>query len=310
MAVKKKITTKSTTTEPKKTRTKSGDGCEYIVIDRRKLKNAPYNPRTIDPLAAKRLAENIKRTGGLVQPPVWNQQTGNIVGGHQRVAQLDILKGTDDYQLTVAMVNWPLTKEIEQNVALNNQNIEGRYDLEKLDELLSRDDVTIDHTGFDMTALELMHIEEGLPLPQWMLPEEEQESQEAFDEFVEEMEELGEEGTAQLKKEQEKIDEIKKRKKDFKEGQKFMNHNRTHITVAFPTNGSRARFMELFGVDPTAEFIDGMELADCFEWKDELEAVILSETPERMRSKFSNDDEDDEPKEGEFFLLRRGRRTP
>jgi hypothetical protein len=29
----------------------------------------------------------------MVMPPVWNKRTGNLVGGHQRMASLDALAG-------------------------------------------------------------------------------------------------------------------------------------------------------------------------------------------------------------------------
>lgn len=51
------------------------------------LSPAPYNPRTISEAALKGLRGSVERFG-MVEPVVWNKQTGNIVGGHQRVKVL------------------------------------------------------------------------------------------------------------------------------------------------------------------------------------------------------------------------------
>jgi hypothetical protein len=102
-------------------------------VHRRQLKNAPYNPRTIDEVGKAKLRKSLEEFG-LVQPPVWNETTGNLVGGHQRVADIDAVEGTDDYQLTVAVVNMDATREKALNVILNSPEVGGRFD----DNLLKR----------------------------------------------------------------------------------------------------------------------------------------------------------------------------
>ena len=52
-----------------------------------KLVPAKYNPRTITDEARARLEASIEKFG-LVQPIVWNRRSGNVVGGHQRLAVL------------------------------------------------------------------------------------------------------------------------------------------------------------------------------------------------------------------------------
>ena len=171
----------------------SADGATYQLIHRSKLKNAPYNPRVIDPVSFRRLKESIERTKGLVEPPVWNKRTGNLVGGHQRLEVLDILKKTMDYTLVVAVVDLTEPQEIELNIALNNPNLSGQYDLNLLDDLLGRTDVEIGHTGFDITTLELLHMDAHIDLPSWMLPEEEVESQTDIEELAEAVEDAAQE---------------------------------------------------------------------------------------------------------------------
>jgi len=66
---------------------------------------------------------------------IWNVRTGNIVGGHQRVHQLDELYGTSDYELTVAQVELDDKQERQANVLLNNYEAQGAFDIDKLSEL-------------------------------------------------------------------------------------------------------------------------------------------------------------------------------
>jgi hypothetical protein len=124
-------------------------------IHRRELKDAPYNPRRIDSYAREKLQKNL-RTVGLLEPPIWNQRTGHIVGGHQRIAALDALEGGDDYYLDVAVTNLDEKTEREQNVALNNSAIQGQWDIPLLAELMKGDGFDISKAGFDAMDLQVM----------------------------------------------------------------------------------------------------------------------------------------------------------
>lgn len=111
------------------------------------LRGAEYNPRTIGDAEKRKLRDAIKRHG-MVQPIVWNRQTGNVVGGHQRLSILDTLAGTSDYRLTVAVVDVPLKREKEINLLLNNAAAMGDWDLGLLGDVL-RDVDDLIGTGFD-----------------------------------------------------------------------------------------------------------------------------------------------------------------
>jgi len=263
----------------------TGDGATFQVINRRLLKNASYNPRIIDPVSQKRLRKSIEHTKGLVQPPIWNKRTGNIVGGHQRIDQLDQIKQTDNYTLTVAVVDWSEEREIEVNIALNNPSLAGQYDLGLLDELLDRPGVDLAAAGFDITTLEMMHIDMGMDLPDFMVPEEERASQTEVDELVEELEELAEEGESDQEdlEEEERIAEMKKRKQEFAKSQEFLRYQNGAVKVMFPTRGTVNLFLEKLSKEEGAEFIDGMELVKLLEWEDEFLDMIESEKPEKLK---------------------------
>jgi hypothetical protein len=87
------------------------------------LKPADYNPRKITETAMSGLGESLKRFG-MLSHIVWNQRTGNIVGGHQRIRHLigDGIEETD-----VVVVDLGEQEEVALNIALNNPMIRGDF---------------------------------------------------------------------------------------------------------------------------------------------------------------------------------------
>lgn len=130
------------------------DRYEVVEVHRSQLKNAPYNPRTLDDKARDKLKRGIKKLGNLA-PPTWNRRTGNMVGGHQRLRIFDLLHGTEDYRLMVAAVDLTDAEEREANLLLNNPEAMGDWDLEKLGGMFKDKAVKIDvdGTGFDVADL-------------------------------------------------------------------------------------------------------------------------------------------------------------
>ncbi|HHX0204634.1 TPA: site-specific DNA-methyltransferase [Enterococcus faecalis] len=112
------------------------------------LKAADYNPR-VDLKPGMQEYEKLKQSileFGFVDPPIYNIQTGNLVGGHQRVAVAKELGLFNEIEVSV--VDLSLDKEKALNVALNK--ISGRWDEEKLSILLNElDDEAVNLTGFD-----------------------------------------------------------------------------------------------------------------------------------------------------------------
>jgi hypothetical protein len=121
---------------------------ERVAVD--KLNPAPYNPRTMTDKARQGLSNSID-SFGLLQPIIWNKQTGNVVGGHQRLSDL-IGKGATETDVIV--VDFSLAKEKACNVALNHSGISGQYDDDKLKELLTEID-TEDFENLNFEEFEL-----------------------------------------------------------------------------------------------------------------------------------------------------------
>ena len=115
------------------------------------LNPAPYNPRKIDPKQLELLEKSIKEDG-YVEPMVWNESTGNLVAGHQR---LKVLQKLGVETIEVSVVNLSEEKEKVLNLRLNKQA--GEWDFVQLADLLQELDtgsLSMDLTGFSEEELE------------------------------------------------------------------------------------------------------------------------------------------------------------
>ena len=115
---------------------------------------APYNPRKdLQPQdeeyqQLKRSIENF----GYVEPVIFNQRTGTVVGGHQR---LKVLKDLGYEEIDCVVVDIDETQEKALNIALNK--ISGTWDEDKLKDLLNELnelEFDVDLTGFSVDDLE------------------------------------------------------------------------------------------------------------------------------------------------------------
>lgn len=125
---------------------------EKVKIEQ--LKAAVYNPRReLKPGDSEyeKLKRSIKEFG-YVEPIIWNKQTGNVVGGHQR---LTVMKDLGIKEIDCVVVDLDAMREKALNIALNK--IQGEWDKDKLAALLteldgSEFDVTM--TGFDASEVD------------------------------------------------------------------------------------------------------------------------------------------------------------
>ena len=133
------------------------------------LTPAAYNPRLVLKPTDRRyrnLAASI-REFGLVEPLIWNELTGHVVGGHARLA---ILKEMGVKEVSVSVVQLTPEREKALNVVLNNLEAQSRYDPAKLADLLTElaDLPELEMTGFDardLAALTLGPVNEVTPEP-------------------------------------------------------------------------------------------------------------------------------------------------
>jgi ParB-like chromosome segregation protein Spo0J len=130
------------------------------------LRPAPYNPRDelqpTDP-AYHKLAASL-REFGLVEPLVWNELTGHVVGGH---ARLRILMEMGATEVPVSVVRLSPEREKALNIVLNNREAQGRFDPVKLADLLGELEELpeLELSGFDHRDLAALRMEPAADLP-------------------------------------------------------------------------------------------------------------------------------------------------
>lgn len=199
-----------------------------VTIHRGLLVDAPYNPRKINDKQRAGLRKNLKRVG-IIQPIVWNENTGNIVSGHQRIAILDDLMGTNDYEIDVTCVNLDEKTEREQNVFLNSTTYTGEFDFDKLQSLIN-DGLDYALAGLDEYDLNIIGLDTDDE--DW---QDDNDNDEAID-----------------------YSDIAKRKKDSRsEIDARFEEKENYVTLSFSSFNAKSAFMLKYGFDPVDLFIKG-----------------------------------------------------
>lgn len=115
---------------------------EIVEMERSRIHFHPRNPRVIDANGKKALKRSMKNFG-VLGGIIVNKRNGYvIVGGNQKVALMDEQQGYDpenpdtDYILRVEVIDVDDKTELEALTALNNPSIGGKYDFQKLAELI------------------------------------------------------------------------------------------------------------------------------------------------------------------------------
>ena len=80
---------------------------------------------------------------------VWNEVTGNLVSGHQRISVIDEVNKynpdtrTNDYLIRVEVVHMDEKTEKEQNIFMNNRSVQGDFDSDMLKDMLDGIDYSL-----------------------------------------------------------------------------------------------------------------------------------------------------------------------
>lgn len=276
---------------------------EQITVKRSQISFADYNPRYIEEDARKMLKRNLKEVG-LLGGIVWNKRTGNLVSGHQRVSVMDSVNRynpetqENDYEFKVEVVDWDLKREKEQNLFMNNKKVQGKFDDDKLRDMIQ--DIDYQAAGFDDFDLEMLGIGEAgdmnfadfdLPNGEPSQPTQPTEQKNwAKGDVVGENEDLAQHDQNTMQSEENtKID----RRTDFyndTEANQLARHNEvqkikdrinsqndldkdggvlSYVVISFKTPSAKWDFMEMFGYDPKAKYINGEEFQHRLEFGDE-----------------------------------------
>jgi DNA modification methylase len=133
-----------------------------MIIEKKKISDlipAPYNPRQSTAKQEKHLKESLQKFG-LVEPIIFNKQTGYIVGGHFRVRELKKL-GITEIECVIVDLNEADEKEL--NIRLNANT--GSWDWDTL------------ANDWDVVDLEAW----GLDIPQFETVEELEPSEDDYE---------------------------------------------------------------------------------------------------------------------------------
>lgn len=198
------------------------------TIQRSQIKNADYNPRVMGKEAKKRLKKNLQENG-LVSAITWNRRTGNIVGGHQRIEQLDALERTQDYALDVCVIDVDERQEAKLNVLLNNQSQQGEFDLDGLAMLTEAFDLSFEEMGFTQLDVDFMY-----------------DGDERFTEMFESEEKDEAKGSLQA---------IKDFRAQSREQYKENNNTNWILAIVFPDEDAKAKFCKKISVARHERFI-------------------------------------------------------
>ena len=132
---------------------------ETREINRSEIKLAPYNPRKKSEKVVNDLIKNFKRVGFL-GGLVWNEFTGVLIIGHQRLEALDKINkytGENDYKIKVEVVYLDDKTEKEQNIFMNSNDAQSEFDFEKL--AIIAQEINFDFAGLSLETIELINFE-------------------------------------------------------------------------------------------------------------------------------------------------------
>lgn len=228
-------------------------GSEIVELKRSQITPAPYNPRTIDANARRRLKKSLKDFG-VVGGIIVNKRTGyTIVGGHQKVSILDeIYKYPEnDYYLRVEVVDVDEKTEKTMNIALNNVSITGEWNYDALRELIP--DIDYKDAGLTEQDLDIIGVDFHFQT------DEENTIAGELDDLMEPVREEHQADLAQRQAERaEKTAHMKQVKQEVKEAAtKAAANMDAYLMLSFDTWEAKAEFCEKFGFDPDDKFLKG-----------------------------------------------------
>lgn len=250
---------------------------ESREIQRSLINFANYNPRKITPEARKKLKANIKRVG-ILGGIVWNEETGNLVSGHQRVSVIDEVNrynaenGENDYLLKVEVVHMTEKEEKEQNIFMNNRSVQGEFDSDMLKDMLA--DIDFDMAGFDEFDLNMLGIGENDFADvggSWDVREQDRDKVESYntsseeDRTIDRSKNFYEDTEENQIKRHNEIQKIKDRISSQNDSDKD-NGSLSYVVISFNTPSEREDCMSLLGYGPEDRYIDGGEFAHRLEF--------------------------------------------
>lgn len=213
---------------------------EVEVIKRSQINKAPYNPRVIGKEAAKKLRKKIEKVG-LIMPVVWNKRSGNLVGGHQRLQQLDGLEGypgkVSDYELSVSVCDLDDKTEKEMVVFLNNPSAMGDWDYDMLADLKISSGIDFEDMGFSSFDVDDMFFGDS-----------------RFSDMFQD--------TSDVKKAKDTLKDIKKDRSEFTDKLKGEQSADFYFVVVCESQDSKDKMMKRLGLPVSEMYVSETKITD------------------------------------------------
>ncbi|MBO7595328.1 MAG: DNA methylase [Salinivirgaceae bacterium] len=245
---------------------------ETTTLLRSQIRIADYNPRVISEEGRKSLKRIIKKYG-LIGGIVVNRKNHNtLVSGHQRLSVMDELQKYDpatkdnDYSLKVELIDVDEKTEKELNIAMNNPNAQGTWDMDKLAQIVP----DIDYKDVGLTDSDLSII--GLD---WLYKTEEENNilsdlgdlysplQDAHDEELAERQ-AEREQQRQIEAEidrAERVQAMKDLKAKVKEDAiAAADKDMSYVCLSFDNSAAMDEFLTFIGFEPGSRFLKGEEV--------------------------------------------------
>lgn len=219
---------------------------ETRIILRSEITPAPYNPRRISAEARKGLKRNLKQNG-IIGGMVWNEQTGNLVSGHQKLSIADEINNynpdtkENDYQIKVEVVNVDLKTEKELNIFFNSTTVQGEWDNDILAQLIP--EIDIKNAGLDEIDISILMAD----VPVFDVAQ----FNTAVKKDFEDLERLTDEDREARKQ------EIKEAKQETKDKMVDEVEGEPYLTLAFQSYDNKVAFMEIMKKDIDLKMIKG-----------------------------------------------------
>ena len=230
--------------------------------------------------ARKNLKANLKRVG-LLGGIVWNEVTGNLVSGHQRISVIDEVNKynpdtrTNDYLIRVEVVHMDEKTEKEQNIFMNNRSVQGDFDSDMLKDMLDGIDYSLAGLNdFDLNMLGIGDLDFSINDDIWRKEDILDDSLSAIDEATKEGKENKDINRSNNFYEDSKENQIVRHNEVQKIKDRISNQNSfekdngmlSYVVLSFNSPSERANFMKMFGYGFEVRYIDGKEFMDRIEF--------------------------------------------
>lgn len=243
---------------------------ESVELLRSQIQFADYNPRTLDDESKKSLKRGIKKFG-LLGGVIVNKATNyTIVSGHQRITVMDELQkynpqtGENDYKVRVDLIDVDIKMEKELNILLNNPNAQGKWDYEKLAQMIP--DIDYKDAGLTDADLNMIGVDYLLQT------EEENNIADALEDMMSPILAEREEEKAQKAAERELLKEVEReaKKQHMKDVKQQVKESATakaeemdaYVMLSFSSWSAKAEFCERFGYPAEMKIIKGEVFAE------------------------------------------------